>query len=56
MLEVSKAVNLDWINDTAFRLSHNNYVITNLLITNNYLFEMIRILSFNKLTDFKQIN
>ena len=37
--EVSKAVNLDWINNQAWRLSHNIYVITNLFITNNYLFE-----------------
>ena len=40
--EVSKAVNLDWINNQACRLSQNIYLITNLFITNNYLFEMIR--------------
>ena len=40
--EVSKAVNLDWINNQACRLSQNIYVITSLFITNNYLFEMIR--------------
>ena len=44
--EVSKALNLDWINNQACRLSHNIYVITNLFITNNYLFEMIRKIIF----------
>ena len=41
-----KAVNLDWINNQAYSLSQNVYVITNLLITNNYLFEMIRKIIF----------
>ena len=36
--EVSKVVNLGWINNQASRLSQNIYVITNLFITNNYLF------------------
>ena len=44
--EVSKAVNLYWINNQACRLSQNIYVITNLFITNNYLFEMIRKIIF----------
>ena len=44
--EVSKAINLDWINNQACRLSQNIYVITNLFITNNYLFEMIRTIIF----------
>ena len=36
--EVSKVVNLDWINNQAYSLSHLNiYVITNLFITNNYV-------------------
>ena len=43
---VSKAVTLDWINNQACRLSPNIYVITNLFITNNYLFEMIRKIIF----------
>ena len=43
---VSKAVNLDWINNQACRLSQNIYVITNLFITNNYLFEMKRKIIF----------
>ena len=44
--EVSKAANLDWIDNQACRLSHNIFVITNLFITNNYLFEMIRKIIF----------
>ena len=44
--EVSKAVNLDWINNQACRLSQNINVITNLFITNNYVFEMIRKIIF----------
>ena len=36
------SVNLDWINNQACRLSHNIYIIINLFITNNYLFELIR--------------
>ena len=39
---VSKAVNLDWINNQACRLSQNIYAITNILISKSYLFEMIR--------------
>ena len=38
--ELSKAVHLDWINNQACRLSQNIYVITDLFITNNYLFEI----------------
>ena len=41
--EVSKFVNLDWIHNQACSLSQNIYVITNLFITNNYLFEMINV-------------
>ena len=44
--KVSKAVNLDWINNQACRLSQNIYVITNLLIPSNYLSEMIRKIIF----------
>ena len=44
--EISKAVNLDWINNQACRLSHNINVITNLFMTNNYHFEMIRKIIF----------
>ena len=44
--EVSKVVNLDWINNQARSLSQNIYVITNLFITNNYLLEMIRKIIF----------
>ena len=44
--EVSKAVNLDWSNNQACRLSQNIYVMANLFITNNYLFEMIRKINF----------
>ena len=44
--EVSKSVNLDWINNQACRLSQNIYVTTNLFITNNYLFEMTRQIIF----------
>ena len=39
--EVSKAVNFDWINNQTCRMSQNIYIITNLLLTNNYLSEMI---------------
>ena len=39
---LSKIVNLDWINNQACSLSQNIYVITNLFIKNNYIFEMIR--------------
>ena len=39
-------VNLDWINNQACRLSQDLYIITNLFITNNYLFEMIRKIIF----------
>ena len=42
----TKAVNLDWINNQACSLSHYIYAITNLLITNNYLLEMIRKIIF----------
>ena len=44
--EVSKAVNLDWINNQTCSLSQNIYVITNLFITNNYVFEMKRKIIF----------
>ena len=37
-----QVVNLDSINNQASSLSQNIYFITNLLITNNYSFEMIR--------------
>ena len=44
--EVSKVVNLDWINNQVCSLSQNIYVITNLFITNNYLLELIRKIIF----------
>ena len=44
--EVSKAVNLDWSNNQACHLSQNIYVKTNLFITNNYLFKMVRKIIF----------
>ena len=52
---VSKAVNLDWINNQACSVSQNIYVITSLFITDNYLFEMIRKLIFtNYFSEFIQ--
>ena len=51
--EVSKVVNLDWMNNQACSLSQNIYVITNIFITNNYLLEMIRkIISTNYFSEF----
>ena len=44
--EVSKPVNLDWINNQVCNLSQNIYVIANIFITNNFLFEMIRNIIF----------
>ena len=40
--EVGNDVNLDWINNQACHLSQNICVITNLFITNDNLFEMLR--------------
>ena len=44
--EVSKVVSLDWINNQACSRSQNIYIITNLFITHNHLFEMIRKIIF----------
>ena len=44
--KVIKAVYLDWINNQACHQSQNIYVITNIFITNNYLFEMTRKIIF----------
>ena len=38
----NQSFNLDWINSHTWCLSQNIYVITNLLITNNYIFGLIR--------------
>ena len=46
MQEVSKVVNLDWINHKACSLLQNIYVITDLFITNNHFLEMIRKIIF----------
>ena len=51
--EVSKAVTLDWVNNQSCRLSQNIYVITDLFITNNYLFDIRRKIIFtNYLSEF----
>ena len=44
--EVSKAANLDWNYNQACSLSQSIYIITNLFITKNYRFEMIRKIIF----------
>ena len=53
-LRGKQAVNLALINNQACRVLPNIYVITNLFITNNYLFVMIRkIILINYFSEFK---